>query len=772
MPSPATVAIARREWSQHRRSFVVLGVLGGLVGGLVVAGAALTHRTVTAPERLLETTALGDAHVRIFGDLVDDVVGLPEVRESWVGGVSVARVEDHPSLEYFGIVSPIDESALFDPVVVRGRAADPGRDDEVMMTEDASQRSGFEPGDTLRLAMLTPEEVQQFDTGFGEPDGPTVELSVTGIIRVPPGVFAGSPVVGTRAFAERTAEVRLGYDVFVTLRRGDASVPSFVAGADALGQAEAAVRGVQDFPPLEVDRPRDGTEALLRSSRVLFGGLIAAVVVAALAVIAALGQAWARHHGVGAHTQRIESALGLPTGGRVAARTLPAAGSALIAGFVAASVGVAGSALEPVGSLGRSEPQRGFRVDTGIVVAGALAVAVVMVAVAALTALRAGRRPVGDGSAAVGRLPRRLLPRRGGWAFAGATFALSSGGTRRHVPVKVALVGGVVGVAGIVGSATFAASLDRLTSTPARYGWNADFQIADITDEIAADVVADPRLSEVADVVSSSITVAGRSESAFEIERIRGDAGWVMWEGRVPTTADEIAIGPRLAERLGVEIGDDVPIEDRTMRVVGIGLGPLVNNEGLGMSVLLGPGGMRMLSDVNPFREALVTVAPGEDRDEVIESYRRYELTVRTLPEEVRNVAELGSLPAVLGLFLALLAAIALVHALFVTTRQRAKDLAVMRAIGATPRHAGLTVVAMAVSTAGVGFVFGVPLGVALARLLWGEIAASIGVRGDVAVPLTTVLELAVALAAAVLIAIVPARRAGRLDPGQELRSS
>jgi hypothetical protein len=207
------------------------------------------------------------------------------------------------------------------------------------------------------------------------------------------------------------------------------------------------------------------------------------------------------------------------------------------------------------------------------------------------------------------------------------------------------------------------------------------------------------------------------------------------------------------------------------VQVVGIGLEPTSHGEVLGSSVLFGPGGLAEVGAVGPFREALVQIAPGNDRESVIADYSRYELSLRGLPEEVRHVAELGSLPAVLGTFLAVLAAVALAHALVVTIRQRAADVAVMRALGATPRQAGLTVVSMAVATASVGVLFGLPLGYALARLVWGELAASIAVRGDVTISVSALVELIALLAAAVAISVMPARRASRIDPGLVLRS-
>ena len=106
-----------------------------------------------------------------------------------------------------------------------------------------------------------------------------------------------------------------------------------------------------------------------------------------------------------------------------------------------------------------------------------------------------------------------------------------------------------------------------------------------------------------------------------------------------------------------------------------------------------------------------------------------------------------------------------------VTTRRRARDLAVLRALGSTPAQAAAAVLAMAMTTAAVGVALGVPLGWATARLIWGEVARSTGVAADITVPLTVAVVLVGTLAAAALLAVLPARRVARARPSEVLRS-
>jgi hypothetical protein len=72
----------------------------------------------------------------------------------------------------------------------------------------------------MTLSMLTADELTQFDTGFGEPDGATVDLSITGIARLPPGVAGdGTPLLASSAFAAAHPESVAGGDLFGAVDR-------------------------------------------------------------------------------------------------------------------------------------------------------------------------------------------------------------------------------------------------------------------------------------------------------------------------------------------------------------------------------------------------------------------------------------------------------------------------------------------------------------------------------------------------------------------------
>ncbi|MDP2290728.1 MAG: hypothetical protein Q8M22_06030, partial [Actinomycetota bacterium] len=304
----AVVSIASFEWRQRRPSIVAVGLVAGVVGGVLAGGAALTSRTASAPERLAAAVDVGDASVSVFGgrELADEIAALESIERYASTTIFVGQLAGD-QVQYVGMVSA-PPGALVQPVVMAGRRADPAVANEVMITERIADVGGFGPGDVLTVSLLTAEEVTQFDTGFGEPDGATVELEVVGVARTPTGVFDTGPLLITPALVELHPESVAGVALYVELRAGRAGVAAFTEEVDAIAAAADPTPGGDEFLPAVVEDPLAGTRALDHSSRVLVGGMTIALAVAVLAALLALAQATGRHHARSAGNQRIERA--------------------------------------------------------------------------------------------------------------------------------------------------------------------------------------------------------------------------------------------------------------------------------------------------------------------------------------------------------------------------------------------------------------------------------------------------------------------------------
>ncbi len=768
-PWLAVRAIARRELGRRWRSLVALGLLAGVLGGLVLAAATVTRRTESTPARLQASVTSADAHAQVFGggELVEAVRSRPEVVASFAAGITIARLAG-PNVVYLGMFDPLTtaDGALFRPAVVSGRAPDPARPDEVLLLEGVAEELGARPGDTLTLSLLTAEEASQFDTGFGEPDGPTRTFTVTGLARVPPGLLDGTPLVTTPAFAAEVHDLFVGHDLLLDLRRDGGDLAALQAGVDEAVRAAGIPAGA-DFAPVTIDDPGAGTAGLRAAIAILVGGLVVAAVAAGVASAVALAQTWARHHAGTSSEQRVERALGLTGGERVAARVLPASLAGAIAVAVSAGVAAASGAVDPVGAAARFEPQPGFRFDATVTVVGAVVVGTVTLALAALTASRAGSASVAPSRRAARWQPWRW---RRATTLAGGAFARS--GPRSAVPGAV--LAGIAGVAGMVGGLTVSASLDRLVDTPVRQGWSADLTVVDVDDAQLARLTTDPRTGAVADVRSVPVRVGGGDVKAYASIPLRGTIAWTTLDGRPPTGPDEAMVGSVLARRLGVGPGDRLPVgaDGIDVTVVGVGVGAPLEGEPLGDALLVSPALLDRLATTTPFRQALVRLAPGVALDATAaELGASAEVMTRSVPPEVRHVADLGALPVVLGSFLAALGVVALAHALSTVVRARRRDVAVLRALGATSRQLAAAVITTSMLVVGASLAIGVPLGWLVARLSWGELARSVGVADDVLVPTGVWLVVAGALAAGLAAAAVPSRRARVVAGAQVLRS-
>ena len=125
----------------------------------------------------------------------------------------------------------------------------------------------------------------------------------------------------------------------------------------------------------------------------------------------------------------------------------------------------------------------------------------------------------------------------------------------------------------------------------------------------------------------------------------------------------------------------------------------------------------------------------------------------------------LAGTPPILGIA-------ALGHALVTAVRRRRHELAILRAIGFTPRQTATTIVAQAATVAIVGLAVGIPLGIVLGRLTWQWVADATPLVFSPPVAVTVILlAIPVTIVVANLLAVGPARHASRLRPATVLRA-
>jgi hypothetical protein len=178
----------------------------------------------------------------------------------------------------------------------------------------------------------------------------------------------------------------------------------------------------------------------------------------------------------------------------------------------------------------------------------------------------------------------------------------------------------------------------------------------------------------------------------------------------------------------------------------------------------------------------LLTLLPGVQPASVIPRFQRTAAAASGgtrlifitpfVPPQVGEVENVRVLPVLIGAFLATSALGAIAHALTVAVRRRGREIAVLRALGTTPRECRLLVTAQASIITGIGLAAGLPLGLALGRTLWREAAGRIPLQFKMPPALGPLLLITLlALVVATVVAAWPGRRAARLPIGEVLRT-
>jgi hypothetical protein len=132
-------------------------------------------------------------------------------------------------------------------------------------------------------------------------------------------------------------------------------------------------------------------------------------------------------------------------------------------------------------------------------------------------------------------------------------------------------------------------------------------------------------------------------------------------------------------------------------------------------------------------------------------------------PAQIVNYRSIGSTPVVLAVGLAVGALAALALTLVASVRNRRRDLALMKALGFTPRQLGAAIGWQASVCAVVGIVVGLPLGIVVGRQLWILFARNLDAVPNPTVPILWALLVALGtLVFANVVALVPGRMAAR----------
>ncbi len=271
-----------------------------------------------------------------------------------------------------------------------------------------------------------------------------------------------------------------------------------------------------------------------------------------------------------------------------------------------------------------------------------------------------------------------------------------------------------------------------------------------------------------------------------------GLEGLVISEGRAPVGPDEVALDTRTAEAGGYELGDTVPLltagaqprlEATLVGEAAFAEGGSLN--GATLALFETPVAQDLfLGGEDVFTSIWVSAADGVSQDDLARQ------SAEVIPEELQAVtgdaaaeaaaSDLLRALSFLTTFLLIFAGISLVVGAFlivntfsILVAQRSRELALLRALGASQRQVTGSVLLEALVLGVVGSTLGLGLGVLLAeglRALFGRFGLDLSGQGLVLAPRTAVAAYAVGVVVTLLAALVPALRTARIAPVQALR--
>ena len=468
------------------------------------------------------------------------------------------------------------------------------------------------------------------------------------------------------------------------------------------------------------------------------------------------------------------------------------------------------SPLTPVGEARLAVPSPGSMFFEPVVLPlGALAVLAAVIAVSIWPAVRHARllgqrshlaTPV---ATAAGRSAARAgLPPT---AVIGIRYALGRG--RDGQPVGTALVGMATAVAALCATAVFGTSLAHLISSPALYG--APFQAyfagdgtpgsqSVVTGPLLDSLRKDPAIEQITLGDFVEINVNGSHVRTVAVTPLRGLALLSAVDGRLPGGDRDIMLGAATVRATKARLGGTVRVtitdptgkpHEASFRVIGraslnAGAGGLGHGAVITTSAFIGaqcpPGGGHPAC-ANAVRKGmaatavLVRAAPGAAGSAALARHiRKYpNLTYRPVkPTVLVNFGESVNFPLLLGVALSLFGIATLVHLLLVSVVRRRVETGLLKALGFVGRQVAAVVCWQATAVALTGIAIGLPLGIAAGRVFWRVFATNFGVVPvDVVEPLLMATLVAGVLAAAIVVAAVPALLAARSHPAQLLRA-
>ncbi len=781
-------------------------LLTALVVGVVLAGAQTARRTATAWPRFeavhgFDTFAYASTPISDPA-AVPGVAAAVHIRSPASGPPTCTSCTGQINGNYFSIqqVAPAQLTRLVK--LVSGHMPDQSDPGQVLASESLAP-FGVHIGTVLhaplassaqRAGVLSNENIR--------PLGPTVTLHVVGMsiseFEFPSNATPSYDLYATTAFAQKYDPDAVLFDEYAfSLWHRTSDLLRFDAALRADG-----VAGSEDLSAI-------GSSISTSIAPQVVGWWILTALAGLVGVIV-LAQALARQDAIDSEDYPILRAVGAT---RRQLFTFTMLRTVLLA-----SVGVVGavmlaaalSVLTPFGEARLADPSPGFQFDPLLLLGGAALALAVVVALGIWPAVRASRsvssadQPVMRPSRIVGAVSASGAPPS---VLIGIRNALERGRGRSAVPVGSALVGAVLAVAALCGAAVFGSSLTHLTTTPVLYGQGFDAWFSANTTGTQAQneqllaALQRPGITAILAGASGAVSIDGALVDALAGQTLRGPYVMTTTSGVAPVAPDQVLLGTKTMHQLGAHLGSTVkvtfpssgsgPGQSRRFTVVGTTVLPPDFNPrgGLGTGAIFTLAGFvgnrctsgrdgaacissSVLANNGAF---LVRAAPGPQGKAAMAALSRAYASQVNFPQPPTNLVNFGeavNFPLILGLIVVLFGVATLLHMLLSSLNRRRREMALLKSLGFVRRQIALSVSWQTTTVATIGIVLGIPLGIAVGRVVWDAFASNIGVDATPVVTVWVIAGIAVGtLVVANVLAVGPALVASRAKAASLLKA-
>ncbi len=724
MNAAAIRVFGRTRWRRDWPALVLLAVAVACSAGLVMTAAIGARRAGSAWARFARDTRSPDVFKDVPTDdgeaALADVLARPGVRTAALMGYMTLAPEGRvppgakPPGAFVGLSAGFG-SAIYRPLILQGRAADPTRSDELTINQKMADLTGLGLGDRVTIVSY-PAVVHQPATIVGIQAGP---LDVT-LNAAQPGALM------TPAFGAAWFDKYLG-----SLKPEDRSMYTKVLMARVPAKRDQAPFLAEGFIPGQAF----GQEAIggLNAQRTAFAVLALA---GAIGTVLATGQAISRRVRREAGQLPVLAAMGLTPRGRQMAVALAPWTAAAIGLACAPAVAFMASPVVSTGVARILEVDRPHIIDLTVMLPGIGTALVVLAIIAWASARHSDTQP----KIASPHPSPVALPGPAGLFGGRAAVGWSTPAAR--TVARSHLAGAFLGLAAVTGVCVWSGAARHVVATPSWYGvtWDATVEPAEdvqfsfdpaVLTGAASRISADPSVgATIASVVAGMYDAVPDSPEIDEIDRAKTTWWPTVTAGRAPVADNEVTVG------VGVHLalGSSVEIGGRTLTVVGRHVLAPLSNGSPGESIAMSRAAVPDLSLTSPNVVLLVRLAPGASVADLRRLAGDGLAVYGTADMTLGDVANLGRNAGLINVLMAACAALTLAsfaNGLIVATRTRRADYSTLRALGARQRTIAGSIAWHGSLVALIGAFIGIPVGVVVGRTVWRHTASGVNAVPD-----------------------------------------